>query len=168
MATSDKSTSTVTVEGHDLVLTRRFSAPPEAIWAALTDADTLRRWFVPRPWTITRAVVEPHPGGRFITEMRGPEGEAEDCVGDPSAGGCVLLADPPRRLIWTDALSGGWRPNAQPFMTADIALAPNGDGATLLTARVLHASDTDRARHEEMGFAEGWGAIFDQLAELVE
>lgn len=96
--------------------------------------------------------------------MRGPEGESEDCG---ASEGCILVADAPHRLIWTDALSGGWRPNPQPFMTAILTLDPDGDG-TVLTARVLHASDAERARHEEMGFAQGWGAVLDQLAEVVE
>lgn len=160
-------TPTPTVEGDDLVITRRLKAAPDVIWPALTDAETLKRWFVPRPWRITRALIEPWPGGRFVTDMQGPDGEAEDCAGDSAAGGCVLLADPPRRLVWTDALSGGWRPNAQPFMTADVTLEPDGED-TILTARVLHHGPEDRARHEEMGFAQGWGAILDQLAELVE
>ena len=160
-------TSTTTADGNDLVITRRIEAPPAAIWAAMTDAERLKDWFVPRPWRITRSVIEPHPGGRFITEMQGPDGEAEDCAGDPSAGGCILVADAPRRLVWTDALSGGWRPNAAPFMTAIVTLEPDGAG-TIYTARVLHRTPEDRLRHEEMGFAEGWGAVLDQLAELVE
>lgn len=157
-------TATTTTEGADLVISRRFNAPPAAIWPALTDAETLKRWFVPRPWTIPRAEIDARPGGRFLTEMRGPEGESEDCG---ASEGCILVAEPPHRLIWTDALSGGWRPNAQSFMTAILTLDPDGDG-TLLTARVLHASEAERARHEEMGFAQGWGAVLDQLAEVVE
>lgn len=159
--------STTTVEGNDLIITRQIAASPEAIWDALTEADKLKQWFVPKPWRITRAAVEPWPGGRFITDMQGPDGEAEECVGDSSAGGCVLEADAPRRFAWTDALSGGYRPNAQPFMTAIITLEPL-DGGTVYTARVLHRTPEDRARHEEMGFAEGWGTIIEQLAELVE
>ena len=153
-----------TVEGNDLILRRRIAAPPQAIWHALTDAETLKRWFVPRPWQVTRAVVEPWPGGRFLTVMVGPEGEAEDCG---ESEGCVLVAEAPHRLVWTDALAGGWRPNATPFMTAIMTLEPDGEG-TIYTARALHRSPEERQRHEEMGFAEGWGTVIDQLAELVE
>lgn len=156
--------STTRVEGNDLIITRRIVAAPELIWSALTDAEKLKQWFVPRPWTITRAVIEPHPGGRFIAVMQGPEGQAEDCG---ESEGCVLEAEAPRRLVWTDAMAGGYRPNPKPFMTAIITLEPGAEG-TLYTARVLHASEEDRVRHEEMGFAEGWGTVIEQLAELVE
>lgn len=124
--------STTTVEGNDLVITRHIAAPPERIWQALTDAEQLKQWFVPRPWRIIRAIVEPRPGGRFLTQMVGPNGEGEDC-GDGSEG-CVLEADAPRRIVWTDALSGGYRPNETPFMTAIITLEPEASG-TRYTAR---------------------------------
>lgn len=156
--------NTIRTEGNDLIITRQIAASPEAVWSALTDAEKLKQWFVPRPWTITKAVIEPHPGGRFLTVMAGPEGVTEDC--GPSEG-CILLAEPPHKLVWTDALSGGWRPNAAPFMTAIVILDPQ-EGGTLYSARVLHRSAEERQRHEEMGFAEGWGKVLEQLAELVE
>lgn len=157
--------STTTIEGNDLVITRHIAAPAEAIWSALTDADKLKQWFVPKPWRITEAVIEPRPGGRFITVMVGPNGESEDCPGGSE--GCVLEAEPNRKIVWTDALSGGYRPNEAPFMTAIITLEPDGNG-TIYTARALHRNEADRVRHEEMGFAEGWGTTIEQLAEMVE
>ena len=158
-----------TTEGNDLVITRRIDAAPEAVWAALTEPEQLSRWFAPRPWRVTAAVVEPQPGGAFDIRMEGPDGAAEDCAADAEgeAGGCVLVAEPPRRLVWTDALSARFRPARSPFMTAELTLVPEA-GGTRLTARVLHASAEDRDRHAAMGFAEGWGATFGQLAELVE
>ncbi|MEH6790524.1 SRPBCC domain-containing protein [Parasphingorhabdus sp.] len=36
------------------------------------------------------------------------------------------------------------------------------------TAVARHWSKEGRDRHEAMGFAEGWGACADQLAELCE
>ena len=52
-------------------------------------------------------------------------------------------------------------------MTAIILMEADGEG-TRYSARVLHKDEADRKRHEEMGFAEGWGQCLDQLAELVE
>ena len=156
--------STTTIDGNDLVITRHIAAPPEAIWDALTDAEKLKQWFVPRPWKITEAVVEAHPGGRFLTVMVGPNGENEDC--GPSEG-CVLEAQEPNRLVWTDAMAGGYRPNETPFMTAIMTMEAK-DGGTLYTARALHRNEDDRKRHEEMGFADGWGTVIEQLAEMIE
>ncbi len=157
-------TSTTTIDGNDLIITRHIAAPPDAIWTALTDAEKLKRWFVPKPWRIVEAVVEPYPGGRFVTVMAGPNGETEDCG---ASEGCVLEAQAPHRLVWTDAMAGGYRPNEKPFMTAIMTLEPK-EGGTQYTARVLHRNEQDRQRHEEMGFAEGWGTVIEQLAEMLE
>ncbi|AXC49646.1 polyketide cyclase [Paracoccus suum] len=156
--------STTTVDGNDLIITRHIAASPERIWRALTDADELKEWFVPKPWRITKAVIEARPGGRFVTAMVGPNGENEECG---ASEGCVLVAEPNRRIAWTDAMSGGYRPNEKPFMTAIITLEPSGGGTTY-TARALHKDAADRDRHSEMGFAEGWGTCLEQLAERVE
>lgn len=157
-------TSNVTVDGNDLTITRQIAAAPDAVWSAMTDAEKVKQWFVPRPWKITEAVIEARPGGRFVTLMVGPNGETDDC--GPNEG-CVIEATAPSRFIWTDAMAGGFRPNEKPFMTAIVTLEPK-DGGTLYTARVLHHSEEVRKRHEEMGFAEGWGTVLDQLAEMVE
>lgn len=157
--------STTTVDGNDLIITRHIAAPAERIWTALTDGEQLKQWFVPRPWVMTEAVVEARPGGRFMTNMHGPDGEGKDCAS--SSEGCVLEVEPNRRIVWTDALSGGYRPNEAPFMTAIITLEP-AEGGTTYTARALHRDETTRRQHEDMGFAEGWGTCIEQLAEMVE
>lgn len=76
--------------------------------------------------------------------------------GDGRNPGCILLAEPERRLVWTDALGPGFRPNAETFMSADLTMQAV-PGGTLYRALVLHKYDADRVKHEEMGFFEGWG-----------
>ena len=58
----------------DLVLERVLDAPPEKVYRAYTDPAILSQWFAPKPWTISDAVVEPRPGGRFNFVMHGPDG----------------------------------------------------------------------------------------------
>ena len=88
--------------------------------------------------------------------MRGPDGSEHG--GD----GVVLEAVPERRLVWTDCLTPGWRPAAEPFFTAIIELEPDGDG-TRYRATALHRDDADRERHVAMGFHHRWGKALDQL-----
>ena len=52
-------------------------------------------------------------------------------------------------------------------VTAEISFADHPDG-TAYEAKAMHGSPADRARHEELGFEEGWGTVTRQLAELVE
>jgi uncharacterized protein YndB with AHSA1/START domain len=69
------------------------------------------------------------------------------------------------RIVFTDALEAGYRPGQNPFMTAILTFEDDGKG-TRYTARVLHKSEADRKKHEEMGFHEGWGTCLEQFAEV--
>jgi uncharacterized protein YndB with AHSA1/START domain len=145
----------------DLVLERTVPVPPQAVWDAWTLPDQLVQWFTPRPWTTAACDIDLRPGGVFRTVMRSPEGEEFDNTG------CYLVVETGRRLVFTDALGPGFRPNAEPFMTAEIIIEADGDG-TRYRAIARHANPESRARHEEMGFAEGWSTALDQLVEFVQ
>lgn len=155
------SRNTVTVEELDLTISRVIRATPDRIWRAWTQPELLKQWFAPRPVQVVSAEIDPRPGGTCNIVMRLPDGTEMD---NP---GCVLLAEPERKLVFTDALGPGFRPTGGGFMTAIILIEPEGDGCRY-SARVLHKSAEDRQKHEEMRFAEGWGTCLDQLAELVE
>ena len=145
----------------DLVLERQIAAAPETLWRCWTEPALLCQWFCPAPWHVSEAVVEARPGGRFFTRMRGPNGE--DMPGE----GCILAAEPARRLVWTDALQAGFRPNAQSFMTAEVTFTPNA-GGTAYRAFVQHASAEARKQHEDMGFHDGWGTVATQMEALAK
>ncbi len=145
----------------DLVLDRVVDVPPRLVWRAWTEAEQLKKWFVPRPWTIPEASVDLRPGGMFRTVMQNPEGERF-----PNEG-CYLEIVPERRLVWTDALTEGYRPAGAGFMTATLHLFAEGAG-TRYVAVAQHADPETRAKHEEMGFVEGWGTCLTQLVELVK
>ncbi|RJL18208.1 SRPBCC family protein [Paracoccus siganidrum] len=153
----------VTVDGNDLVISRHLDAPPDRIWRAWVEPDQLRQWFAPKPVEVLRAALEPRPGGICDIAMRMPDGTEID-----QGPGCVLLAEPNHKLIWTDALGPEFRPTGTGFITVIVLMDPEEGGGTRYSARVLHKDEADRRKHEEMGFAEGWGQCLDQLAALVE
>jgi uncharacterized protein YndB with AHSA1/START domain len=144
---------------HELTLTRLIDAPAHALWRCWTEPDLIKQWFTPRPWTTPVVEVDVRPGGESYMVFRGPDGEEF-----PNRG-VYLEAVPGERLVFTDAYTGGWTPSAKPFMTAIITFTPE-DGHTRYTARVRHWSAEDRAKHEEMGFHEGWAKAADQLAAV--
>lgn len=144
----------------DLVLERVIDVPPEKVWAAWTQPEHVVKWFTPRPWSTVECEIDLRPGGLFRTVMRSPEGEDHENVG------CFLEVVENRRLVWTDALGPGWRPKAEPFMTAIVMLEPHGAG-TKYTAIAIHGDEETRKKHEEMGFHQGWATALDQLVAYV-
>jgi uncharacterized protein YndB with AHSA1/START domain len=150
----------------DLVLEREVDVPPELVWRAWTTPELLKQWFTPKPYETPEAEIDLRPGGLFRTVMRSPEGEEFDNAG------CFLEVINNERLSWTSVLGADFRPlGVDPDelqMTAIIELRPNGSGGTHYRAVAVHRRSEDRVRHEEMGFAEGWGAALDQLVETVK
>ena len=154
----------------DLVLERTTDLAPEQVWKAWTTPSLMTQWFTPAPWQTVDAELDLRPGGIFRTVMCSPEGE--EFPGE----GCILEVVENRRLMWTDALKSGYRPVAPgdsaaaqaPFhFTAIIELEPHGSG-TRYVATAMHGDEAGRAKHEAMGFREGWGAAFDQLVALMK
>ena len=78
-----------------LTLHRTLDAPVEAVYAAWTDPETMRRWFAPGDLAVARAVAEVEVGGTFLIEMRGQNGESH------VTRGVYREVVPNRRLVHT-------------------------------------------------------------------
>jgi uncharacterized protein YndB with AHSA1/START domain len=141
------------------VLTRLIDAPREKLYWAWTDAELLKQWFAPKPWTTPQAELDVRPGGASLVVMRSPDGSDMPCPG------VYLEVVPNQRLVFTDAYTSAWQPSQKPFMTVILTFEDEG-GKTRYTARVRHWTVADREAHEKMGFHEGWGQCVDQLAAL--
>ena len=144
--------------GFELSITRIIDAPREIVYRAWT--ERLEEWFAPRPWT-TRVIEQDfRAGGRSAVVMTGPNGETSE--GD----GVFLEVTPNERIAFTDAFKAGWVPQG-PFMVGFFEFADEG-GKTRYTGRARHWTDVSKQQHQAMGFADGWGKVAEQLAELAE
>ncbi|RYG40089.1 polyketide cyclase [bacterium] len=140
-------------------MSRLVDAPRELIYKAWTTPELLMKWFVPKPWSLARAEIDPRPGGVFLSVMQDPDGKEY-----PNEG--VFLECGPDKIVFTDAFTRGWMPNPDPFMVAIVTFEEE-DGKTLYTARVRHWTVEAKEKHEQMGFHDGWGAALTQLEELL-
>jgi uncharacterized protein YndB with AHSA1/START domain len=145
----------------DLVLEREIDVPVALVWKAWTTPEHLRHWFAPKPWTITSCDLDLRPGGAINFTMRSPEGQEFPNTQS------YLEVTPFERLIITDTLLGGYRPSANPFFTAVLELATNGNG-TRYKAIAIHGNDETRKKHAEMGFHDGWGTVASQMVEYIK
>jgi uncharacterized protein YndB with AHSA1/START domain len=123
-------------------ISQRIEAPPEIVFAYLTDS----RRFV--SWMGVGAELDARPGGRYRI----------DVDGEHIASGEYRIVDPPRRLV----MSWGWEghPTVPPgSTTVEITLTPE-HGATMLHLRHLGLPDESERRSH----AEGWALYTSQLA----
>lgn len=147
---------------RDLTISRLIRAPRAAVWSAWTTPAKFEKWWIPEPALCKVEVMETRPGGALVTLISEHGGAFS-----PHLDACFLAVDQLERIVFTNALTGGWRPAQQPFMTAVITLREHPDG-TDYSAHVMHKSGADRNMHAEMGFYDGWGTVIGQLARLVE
>ena len=118
----------------DLSFERIVDVPKELVWRAWTRPEHLKPWFCPLPWTTIDCEIDLRPGGIFRTVMRSPEGQEFPNIG------CYLEVVENEKLVWTNALTPGFRPAPTStstskgegtvpfFFTASIQLATHGTG----------------------------------------
>ncbi len=147
-----------------LTISRLIAAPPSAVWNAWSVPENLAKWWIPAPIECEVVTLDLRPGGGFVTRMR----EAGAADFQPHVDGCFLDVVPEERLVFTTVLTEGWQP-AEPWLALTAILTFEAqDGGTLYSARVLHKTPEDSAKHDQMGFYEGWGTAIGQLAGLLE
>lgn len=142
-----------------LRLHRILKAPRPLVWRCWTEAELLKPWFVPKPHSVTEAIVDARPGGRFFTRM------LVDGTEYPNDGSILALV-PQEMLVFTDMMLEDYQPVADPGLgfTATLHFADHPDG-TEYTAIARHRTPEDAQRHEDMGFSQGWGTVASQLED---
>jgi uncharacterized protein YndB with AHSA1/START domain len=148
----------------DLTLQRIIRAPRTAVWRAWTDPSRLEQWWIPAPTVARVDWLDVRPGGAFVTRM------SDDGVAFVSHfDGSFLVVEELERLVFTNAIDSQWRPtNPEPVaMVAEITFADHVEGTDYRVV-VRHGDPAARARHEELGFLDGWGSVTEQLATLAE
>ena len=121
-----------------LTLNRVINAPVEAVYAAWTEPEMLRRWLAPGNARVVRAVAEVTVGGAFLVEMRGADGRRW------LTRGVYREVVPNRRLVHT------WRWEGSEVETlVTVEFEREGSGQTRLTlTQSRFAKDEARDGHE--------------------
>lgn len=148
----------------DLTLERVIRAPRAAVWEAWTDPARFAQWWLPAPTLCKVDRLEVRPGGAMVTRM---SDDGETFV--PHMDASFLLVEELERIVFTNVIDGSWRPviPMPVSMTAEITLGDHPDG-TDYRVIVRHGDPAARARHEELGFFDGWGLVTAQLTALAE
>jgi uncharacterized protein YndB with AHSA1/START domain len=135
---------------------RTFRAPVEAVFAAWTSAEMLRRWYPPgADWDTPVAEIDVRVGGRLRLVMRDPTGD------EFGGGGEYREIDPPRRLVFTWAWD---RPDiAEGTQLVEVEFTDNRDGTTT----VVMINRGLRDERSKASHREGWDGSFDNLDRVL-
>jgi uncharacterized protein YndB with AHSA1/START domain len=157
MATKTRHQTTLTLPSdREILMTRKFDAPRELVWEAITDADLVPRWwgFARDATEVKRMDVRPGGTWRFITHTSG--GEVVDFHGE------YREVKRPERLVYTFLV--GDMPPGDGFV--EITLVEQ-DGVTELRDRSVFGSKEERDAVIATGMEAGARETYERLAELL-
>ncbi|MCA2012433.1 SRPBCC domain-containing protein [Cereibacter sphaeroides] len=141
---------------------RLIDAPPEACFAAWTEAETLARWLPPEGAVATIEALDPVPGGalrmvlRFTDGAPGKAGAHHDVVRAR-----FVSIEAPHRLV-LDVDFPSLDPAMAGTMRMDWRFTPEGAGTRVLVEATRVPPGIDPDQH-----AKGLASSLDNLARVV-
>jgi uncharacterized protein YndB with AHSA1/START domain len=150
---------TMTKEGDtQIVVTRRFAAPPEAVFRAHTDPALVRKWMLgPEGWTMPVCMCEARVNGKIRYEWSNGKGGGFHLTGE------FLELDPPRRIVHVERM---FLPEATPDNRIETTFETDGDG-TLMTMLMTLPDAKTRATMLATGIENGMEASFVRLEGII-
>jgi len=150
---------TLMTEGDKhVVVTRRFAAPPEAVYRAHTEPKLIQKWMLgPDGWTMPVCVCEARPGGKIRYEWA-----------DGKGGGFYLTGEfvelvPFSRIVHVERMH---LPDPCPDNHVETRFEPDGSG-TLMTMQMTLPDAQTRAAMLASGMEHGMEASYVRLESMV-
>jgi uncharacterized protein YndB with AHSA1/START domain len=150
---------TLKTEGDThIIVTRRFAAPPEAVYRAHIDPALIQKWLLgPEGWTMPVCINDAKPGGKFRYEWRNGKGEGFHIAGE------FLQLKPFSRIVHVERM---FLPDPTPDNHVETTFAADGDG-TLMTIRMTLPEAQTRAAMLETGMERGMEASYVRLEGMI-
>jgi uncharacterized protein YndB with AHSA1/START domain len=149
---------TLKTEGdRHVVVSRRFAAPPEAVYRAHTEPELIQKWLLgPEGWTMPVCVSEAWPGGKIRYEWTNGNGgffvtgEYQELV-------------PFSRIVHVERMH---LPDATPDNLIETTFKADGAG-TLMTMRMTLPNAESRAAMLATGMEHGMEASYARLERII-
>lgn len=133
-----------------LEISRRFKAPPEAVFNAWTDPHAFSQWMGPPGITARDVKIDLRKSGSYSLIMESAEG------GIHPLSGVYREIAPPSRLVFTFIWGFGDLKDMEMLVTLDFA---EDKGGTLMTLLQEHVPTQSASDHHN----QGWNGAFDCL-----
>jgi uncharacterized protein YndB with AHSA1/START domain len=150
---------TLKTEGDKfVVVTRRFAAPPEAVYRAHTDPKLVRKWMLgPEGWTMPVCICEAAPQGKIRYEWANGKGAGFYLTGE------FIELEPHRRIVHVERMH---LPDATPDNHIETIFESDGSG-TLMTMRMTLPDVETRTRMLSSGMEQGMEASYVRLEGMI-
>lgn len=141
-----------------VVVTRRFAAPPEAVYRAHLEPKLIQRWLLgPDGWTMPVCICDARPGGKFRYEWVNEQGEGFHIAGE------FIALEPFGRIIHVERM---YLPDPTPPNHVETRFDADGKG-TLMTMRMTLPDSETRSAMLATGMADGMEMSYARLETIL-
>jgi len=150
---------TLKTEGDThLIVTRRFAAPPEAVYRAHMEPKLVQQWMLgPEGWTMPVCINEARPGGKIRYEWTNGKGGGFYLTGE------FLELKPYSKIVHIERMH---LPDPTPDNHVETTFEPDGPG-TLMTMRMTLPDPQTRAAMLATGMERGMEDSYVRLEKMI-
>jgi uncharacterized protein YndB with AHSA1/START domain len=150
---------TLKTEGDThVVVTRRFAAPPEAVYRAHMEPKLVQQWMLgPEGWTMPVCINEARPGGKIRYEWTNGKGGGFYLTGE------FLELKPYSKIVHIERMH---LPDPTPVNHVETTFEPDGPG-TLMTMRMTLPDPQTRAAMLATGMERGMEDSYVRLEKMI-
>ena len=150
---------TLKTEGdRHIAVTRRFAAPPVAVYRAHTEPSLIQKWLLgPDGWTMPVCISEAQPGGKIRYEWTDGKGNGFYLTGE------FVELVPCSRIVHVERMH---LPDPTPDNHVETRFEPDGSG-TLMTMRMTLPDAQTRAAMLASGMEHGMEASYVRLETMI-
>ncbi|MEX2600391.1 MAG: SRPBCC domain-containing protein [Balneolaceae bacterium] len=151
-------------KGRELIIERRFDAPPELMFDVWSNCKHLKHWWGPKEWPMDECEMDFRKGGEWRYCLRGPN------EGDESWGKAIYQEiNKPEKITYKDHFtdSEGNINEDMPWLLITVEFIEH-EGQTRQIQTSLFDSAETRKKITEMGFIEGMSSSLERLDEYLK
>lgn len=150
---------TLKTEGDThVIVTRRFDAPPEAVYRAHTDPKIVQRWMLgPDGWTMPVCQSDPRPGGKIRYEWTNGKGAGFHLTGE------FVELKPYSRIVHVERMH---LPDPTPDNYIETTFERDGTGTFMTMLMTLPDAQT-RAAMLATGMDKGMEVSYARLETMI-
>ncbi len=142
-----------------VIVTRRFAAPPEAVYRAHIEPTLVQKWMLGPPgWTMPVCINDARPGGKIRYEWSDGKDGGFYLTGE------FVTLDPGKRIVHVERMH---LPDPTPDNHVETTFERDGAG-TLVTMRMTLPDERTRAAMLATGMEHGMEDSYRRLDEVLK